>query len=476
MSLYRRTIAAIRSGNNYYVPVQPTPPWREEDAQRWARWERMSPRPDSLSEVPEPEIPAPEPVPEPIQPAMAEPAPEPEPVPVSLTGTFESLNGLLSQYLACSDHQRTILALWIIHTWCFEVFPITPYLNVTSPENQSGKTVCMKMLSLLSSNSWMPAGGLTAVRLMEHIAQRRPTLLLDDWHTAFRPNEAQSIIGFLNAGSSEETQYSARNAHDDDKDIYCPKAFAGSEALPASLADRSIPIVLQRRRPAEFTLPFYAGIVRSSSAALVEQIQRWLKNDGNYHALFHHAADIALSHLPGFSPRQCECALPLLTIAEMLGGKWPRRTRIALLRIFNLHGNGDSAIGTQLLADIHSFFTQHPDCPKASTAQLLEYLVGLAGRPWQRYHGTKPLTPNGLRALLRKYEIRCASNQRLQDGSRHKGFRRSDFQAAWSRHLSEVVPAQAEVVPDSTEVVPTPAEVVSENTEVVPTNFLSASE
>lgn len=471
MSLYRRTMNAIRRGNNYYVPVQPAPPWPEEDEQRW---ERMSPKTNPLPEAPEPDPSAPEPVPEPVAPAMAETAPEPEPVP--LVETFEALNRLLAKYLACSDHQRTVLALWIIHTWCFEVFPVTPYLNISSPENQSGKTVCMKMLSLLSSNSWMPAGGLTATRLMEHIAERRPTLFLDDWHTAFRPTEAQSIIGFLNAGSSEESQYNARNARDDDKDIYCPKAFAGAEALPASLADRSIPIVLQRRRPAEFTLPFYAGIARSRSAVLVEQIQHWLKDDENRRALCHHAADIVLSRLPGFSPRRHQCALPLLTIAEMLGGKWPRRTRIALLRVFGLHGTDDPAIGTQLLADIHSFFIQHPGCTKVSTVQLLEYLIGLEGRPWKRYHGTKPLSSNGLRALLRKYEIRRASNQRLQDGSRHKGFRRSDFQAAWSRHLPEVVPAQAEVVPNTPEVVPAHTEVVPGNTEVVPINLLSASE
>lgn len=462
----RRIIAAVRSGNNYYVPVEPTPPWREEDEQRWARWERMSPKPDPLPEVVEPGTPAPEPVPEPIEPAMAAPAPEPEPVP--LIETFESLCGLLAKYLACSDHQRTILALWIIHTYCFEIFPVTPYLNISSPENQSGKTVCMRVLSLLSSNPWMPAGGLTATRLMEHVAERRPTLLLDDWHTAFRPTETQSIIGFLNAGASEETHYRARNAREDDQDIYCPKAFAGADSLPASLADRSIPIVLQRRASSEHTLPFCTAIVRDDSAPIVGQIRHWLKDARNCRALSHQGAGLFFGNLPGFSPRQCECAVPLLAIARMIGGKWPRRARIALLRIFDLH-QPDDGVGIQLLADIRNFFVQYPDCKKVSTVELLEYLIGLKDHPWKRYHGVKPLTHNGLRALLRKYEIRRASAQRFAPGRRAKGFSRADFRDAWHRHLPEVVTASIEVVTSSPEVVTNETEVVTQTSGVVNT-------
>src|ERR1051326_3089607 len=104
----RRIIAAVRSGNNYYVPVEPTPPWREEDEQRWARWERMSYKPDPLPpdpepEAPKPETPAPGPEPEATALPVAETVPEPEPVP--LIETFAALNCLLAKYLSCSDHQ-----------------------------------------------------------------------------------------------------------------------------------------------------------------------------------------------------------------------------------------------------------------------------------------------------------------------------------------------------------------------------------
>jgi len=462
-----RIINAIRSGNNYYVPVQPTPPWREEDEKRWSR---LPLKPD-----PQPEQPALEPeVPQPAPAIAPESSPQPQPVP--LIESFEALVSLLGEYLACSDHQRTVLALWIIHTYCFEVFIVTPYLNVCSPEKQSGKTVCMKLLSLLANNSWMPPGGLTATRLMEHIAQRRPTVLLDDWHTAFRPSETQSIIGFLNAGSAEETRYSARSSDAAEKDIYCPKAFAGAVDLPPSLADRSIPIVLQRPRAAEHTLPFCGSIVRARSGPLVKQVRQWVADKTNYHNLFQLAADLFLGDLPGFSPRRRELALPLLTIAHMLGGKWPRRARIALLRIFDIHTDASYGLGLQLLACIRSFFVQHPQRRTASTAELLKYLIGLEDHPWKRYHGVKPLTPNGLRALLRKYEIRRAASQHLEDGRRAKGFSRADFQDAWDRYLPEVVTAPSEVVTNAPEVVTKSSEVVTQTPEVVTTISVSAGE
>ena len=64
----------------------------------------------------------------------------------------------LRQYLVCDEHQFTVLALWIVHTWCFEVFSTAAYLNVRSPEPQSGKTLCLDLLELLCRSPWLAPG------------------------------------------------------------------------------------------------------------------------------------------------------------------------------------------------------------------------------------------------------------------------------------------------------------------------------
>src|SRR5438105_3356692 len=84
------------------------------------------------------------------------------------------------------------------------------------------------------------------------------------------PTETQSIIGFLNAGCAEDSQYTLRSADTEDKDIYCPKAFAGPGTLPAPLADRSIPIVLQRRQRSEKVAPFCTRVIGLVTQPLVQ--------------------------------------------------------------------------------------------------------------------------------------------------------------------------------------------------------------
>ena len=445
-----RTGNILRNAGNYYVPVQPTPPWREEDEKRWSRLP-LKPEFDPPPEAPEsPPVPRPAP---PAPPAVTESAPQPQPV--ALPETFDALYNLLGKYLVCTDHQRTILALWIVHTYCFEVFPATPYLNIYSPEKQSGKTVCLQLLRMLSHNPWMPGGGLTASRLMDRIAQRRPTLLLDDWHTAFRPTEAQSLIGFLNAGFVEESRYSLRGS--EDLDIYCPKAFAGPSGLPAPLADRAIPIVLQRRRPSESVQPFCSSIIRLDAAPLSDQLRLWFKDHGNTRTVYEHAARLFFTDLPGFSMRQTACALPLLAIAHVLGGNWPRRTHLALRRVFDIHTAESLSTGLQLLQDIRAFFLS-PRKQKVFTTDLLKHLNELTGRPWSRDQKGKPLNPNRFRCYLQDFDV-CRSSNQWIDKQNRRGFSMQDFAASWDRYLPPVSSTDLVTVSDHA-VVETGAQVV----------------
>jgi hypothetical protein len=80
-------------------------------------------------------------------------APVPESV-SSISQTLDDIDSLLSKFLVCSTPQRAILALWIVHTYCYRAFPVTPYLEIHSPEKQSGKTVCLRLLQFVSNNAW----------------------------------------------------------------------------------------------------------------------------------------------------------------------------------------------------------------------------------------------------------------------------------------------------------------------------------
>src|SRR5439155_6018694 len=188
-------------------------------------------------------------------------------------------------------------ALWIIHTYCYEIFPSTPYLNIYSPEKQSGKTVCMGLLNVLASKAWMPGGGTAPPRIMSRIARCRPTLLLDDWQLVFRPSVSQQFIAFLSASCADGSRFPIPGNADTDQEIFCPKAFAGSVCLPPALADRSIPIVLQRRNPADIVTAAWPSIITMVASPLLEPISSWARH--NWRNILHFTGQLSLADFPG---------------------------------------------------------------------------------------------------------------------------------------------------------------------------------
>jgi hypothetical protein len=472
-----RTVSSLRRAaqaqRDALVPLEPAPraDWREEEDEKyWAKiamnvrncqTEPPAHSPDERHKMQlgaTTVVPSPPPSPLAATPDVPVVAPEPQPTapppePPSMAQTLHDISALIRQYLFCSEDQLTVLALWVVHTYGFEYFSVTPYLNICSPESQSGKTVCLSLLDLLCHNPWMPSG-LTPARLISHITNSQPTLLLDNWDTFFRPSDAQSFVGFLNAGSahgnrfvtrpddrdddwdSDESMHGnrfvTRPGHQDlDKSNFCPKAFAGQGRLPASLAARCIPIVLQRRKPTKHALPFWRDIVFKDAFRLVEPIPGWLKKNAD--ALRHAALTFLRSPSPTLSMHQRDLAAPLRALAELAGGKWPRRTSHALLRLLNACP-APPTVGLQLLEDIRSFFTQEHDPSKIHTAPLLVYLNRLEDRPWTK----KNLTPKGLCDILQHFPIPESGNQRIGKDN-FKGFTFRHFVESWelyTPHLS----------------------------------------
>src|SRR5437016_9274432 len=116
----------------------------------------------------------------------------------------------------------------------------------------------------------------------------------------------------------------------------------------------------------------------------------------------------------------------------------------------------------------------HKKIDKVLSHDLVGYLIRPEDRPWKHYHNKKAPTFNGMRHLLRDYDVPCSSTLRMGSEKRGKGFRRAHFESAWKTYLpplpqpAEVVPNASEVVPNASEVVPNECEVVPNQWEVVP--------
>jgi hypothetical protein len=82
--------------------------------------------------------------------------------PVDGNELIQEVAQFIARYLQCSAHQRTLLALWVLHTYCYCSARVTPYLSIQSAGKQSGKTLCLQLLSLLCDHPALTSGGFSA--------------------------------------------------------------------------------------------------------------------------------------------------------------------------------------------------------------------------------------------------------------------------------------------------------------------------
>ena len=207
---------------------------------------------------------------------------------------LDDVASFIRKYLVCDDHQLTILTLWSAHTWCFQLFPATPYLDLRSPQQHSGKTRCLRLLDRLCHASAFSTGApaktimdrLLATRDLEELTDEdgivqipKPlTFLLDDCHHTFGPSERQPLVAMLNSGSDMGCTYASGGT---DYYLYSPKAFAGNAPLPPSLAARCVPVVLQRPRPSDQVVRLESEEIQAKDLAanLAGRIENWINHN-----------------------------------------------------------------------------------------------------------------------------------------------------------------------------------------------------
>src|SRR4051812_46293826 len=115
---------------------------------------------------------------------------------------LDKLLSTIARYVVCSEEQRLVIALWIVHAHCVHEFEQTPYLAITSPEKQCGKSRLLELIAMLVPKPWMVVTPTETVTF-RYIHGSRPTLLLDEVDTIFNPKSADRYEGLraiLNAG------------------------------------------------------------------------------------------------------------------------------------------------------------------------------------------------------------------------------------------------------------------------------------
>jgi hypothetical protein len=248
--------------------------------------------------------------------------------------------------------------------------------------------------------------------------------LIDDYQHSFTASERQALIAILNCGTELAARYSYR---DDDYFVTAPKAFAGNTPLPESLASRCIPIILRRAKFSEPVKRFFPDDLEP----LTESFRAWLENWAKEAApRLQEARDKSVQLPPALTPRQRQCAEPLLRIANQIGGPWPAMAREALAAAFS---TADYSHSIQLLRDTRTFYLKNNQPKQMPTRDLLIFLSSLDNRPWSTWSSK---SGQRLASLLHSWGI-FSHDIRVGEESL-KGYYSQEFQDAWERYAGPV--------------------------------------
>lgn len=349
----------------------------------------------------------------------------------TVTGKLlEECRALVTRYFVVLEEQAVIMAAWILHTYVFEAAEITPYLHITAPEKECGKSNLMDLLAAVAANP-VQSSGTTPAALVRIVDAMKPTLFIDEMDALLKGSKesAESIRGILNAGFRRGGVFRKCNAatHEPEAfETFCPKCLTGIGELWDTVASRSIAIVMRRKRRDEFVEPFRQRKIKEAGTPIRTQLEAWAASGVTGLLLEMPPAAIA-----SLSDRQNDIAEILLAVAQFAGDAWLQRLTEALQSVFNAARAEDGSIGATLLSDIRAVFEER-NAGTVPSQILANCLCEIEGRTWADWNKGSGMTPNNLARQLKKFGV-YPQTIRVGNGT-PKGYRRTDFEDAWSRY------------------------------------------
>lgn len=218
---------------------------------------------------------------------------------------------------ANEDH-ADVFALWILHTWSQDAAYATPYLYINSAEPQSGKTRTMEVAMELARNA-QNTSNLTTSALFRRMADSEPTLFIDEVDTIFTGAANEDLRGVLNSGYKRSGSVSRFVGGEvTDFPTFCPKMLVGIDngAMPDTLKDRCIPMILKRKKTNQQVERFIPRKIERDAETLKARVAAWAQT--HYNRIMD-APDP--EYIEGISDRKFEIVEPLLVLALIAGGK-----------------------------------------------------------------------------------------------------------------------------------------------------------
>jgi hypothetical protein len=333
---------------------------------------------------------------------------------------------LIELYIFVTPHERMAIALWLLHTWVFERFIITPRLALLSPIEGCGKTTLLALLEALARKPWR-TDDVSAAAIYYQVA-REP-------HTSFMIDEGDNLGLLENHFLRRVFNSGHRRGGNTSRFIdgrprkiptFAPLAVAAiGNVLPRPFMHRSV-LISMMRPPPDVGLERLDEQDPSLSASRAE-IEKWA-----------HAC--ALTREPTMPAelrnREADNWRVLLAIADDLGhGEQARVAAIALTT-----GRHDEPVSVTLLRHIRDVFDSH-DIDRCASKQLVAELLALPDGAYNEWRGPRDdrpprkLTMSALAEALAPFGIRPKPlwpRQRKPGDKTFRGYDKEQFATAWA--------------------------------------------
>src|SRR5580698_3855102 len=131
----------------------------------------------------------------------------PHPGPISIANLLTDIEAVIKRHVVLKDHAAAALAVWVLHTYTFELRDTVAYVAIESPEKRCGKTTLLSVLAAMAHKPLI-ASNVTVGALFRAIDTCRPALFIDETDTFLAGNGA--MRGIINSGNTWRTAYVLR--------------------------------------------------------------------------------------------------------------------------------------------------------------------------------------------------------------------------------------------------------------------------
>jgi uncharacterized protein DUF3631 len=349
---------------------------------------------------------------------------------------LEDVHAFLGRFVVYpSNHAHIAHVLWVAHTHLMGSWESTPRIAFLSPEPGSGKTRALEISELLVPRP-VQAINVTPAYLFRKVGAEEglPTILFDEIDTVFGPRakDNEEVRALLNAGHRRGAVAGRCVAHGtlivtEELPAFCAVALAGIGHLPDTISSRAVMVRMRRRAPNETICPYRPREHAARGKTLCNRLAAWA------------AAAVTRVTVPVMPPgvvdRDADVWEPLVTVANLAGGQWPKAACDAAVTLAALGRSEreEESLGVRLLGDMRTVLG---NADTKTTVAILDRLHKLEESPWADIRG-KPLSDLGLARRLRGYGIKPRLMRFDPDPKTNpaRGYRKEDFVDAWVRYL-----------------------------------------